>query len=909
MSVLFCDLVGSTARAESLDPEDVRAALASYHEHVRDELERFGGTVEKFIGDAVMAIFGAPVVHEDDPERAVRAALAIREWATEEPNVEVRIGITTGEVLVALEARPELGEAMASGDVVNVAARLQSAAPVNGILVDETTCRTSDRAINFRETGPVVAKGKVEPVAAWEAAEARSRFGVDIMRGPRTALVGREGELRLLRDAFDRARHGREPQFVTLVGVPGIGKSRIVHELSQVIEADPELIAWRQGRCLPYGEGISFWALAEMVKAEAGVLESDAPEAVTTKLSAAVDSLGLEDAGWVQRGIGPLLSLEEVQTTHGAREEVFPAWRRFLEGVAERGPAVLVFEDLHWADDGLLDFLDELADLTSGVPLLVVCTARPELIAKRPTWGGGRTNSVILSVPPLTADETARLAHELLDRTVLPAELQTALIEHAGGNPLYAEEFARMVGDRGGRDLSIPETVQGIIAARLDALEPGHKRLVQDAAVIGKVFWSGAVAALDGADSGQLDEGLRELERRQLVRRERRSSVEGQLEYTFLHGLVRDVTYGQIPRAERSERHRAAAEWTASLGRAEDHAEVLAHHYLEALEYARAAGRDTADLGLGARAAFREAGERTQALGSYQSAVRYFRAALDLTEDGDPQRGELLYRCAAAQRLSDGTGGEVAAEAVSLLRDSDPEAAARAAIVAAQAAWTRADGATRDRWLEEADSLVDGLPDSPVRVDALVAHSAFAMLAGDNEKAIRLARRALPLIDVKARPDLHSRALDVIGTSRVQSGDEGGLEDQRRAHEVAREGGSVWSLHHSFTNYGSSLITLARIGDMQTLNAEWGRAFDESGGSRFSREWWAAGKAMGALTSSSSQCRPIFSVNLQHLGTALRLVSKARMRGSSAPPCRGSPVSSASGEACCPSASTGRRLP
>src|SRR4051812_752408 len=262
VSVLFCDLVGSTARAESLDPEDVRAALASYHEHVRDELERYGGTVEKFIGDAVMAIFGAPVAHEDDPERAVRAALAIREWAAEEPNVEVRIGITTGEALVALGAKPELGEAMASGDVVNVAARLQSAAPVSGILVDETTSRTIDRAINFSETEPVVAKGKAQPVAAWEAVEARSRFGVDVMHAPRAGLVGREGELRLLKDAFDRSRQGREPQFVTLVGVPGIGKSRIVYELSQVIESDPELVTWRQGRCLPYGEGVSFWALA-----------------------------------------------------------------------------------------------------------------------------------------------------------------------------------------------------------------------------------------------------------------------------------------------------------------------------------------------------------------------------------------------------------------------------------------------------------------------------------------------------------------------------------------------------------------------------------------------------------------------------------------------------------------------
>ena len=289
-----------------------------------------------------------------------------------------------------------------------------------------------------------------------------------------------------------------------------------------------------------------------------------------------------------------------------------------------------------------------------------------------------------------------------------------------------------MVGDRGEEDLRVPETVQGIIAARLDALDPGDKRLIQDAAVIGKVFWSGAVAALDGGGLGELEDGLRELERRQLVRRERRSSVEGEIEYAFLHGLVRDVAYGQIPRAERSDRHRAAAEWIASLGRADDQAEVLAHHYLEALEYARAAGRDTADLGDGARAALREAGERTLALGVLPVGGALLPRRTRSWREDDPQRGELLYRCAAAQWLSDGTGEELRrARRYRCCAMSDPETAARAAIVAAQAAWNRGDGEARDRWLGEADSLLTDFPDSPVRVEALVSHSAFAMLAGD----------------------------------------------------------------------------------------------------------------------------------------------------------------------------------
>ena len=274
VTVLFCDLVGFTAKAEKLDPEDVRAILGPYHERVRSELERHGGTVEKFIGDAVMALFGAPTAHEDDPERAVRAALAIRDFAVEE-GLELRVGVTTGEALVSLGASPSDGEGMASGDVVNTAARLQSAASVNGILADETTYRATRRAVEYREATPVDAKGKAEPIAVWEATAARSRFGVDVTHRARSELVGRERELSILSDAFERARQERIPQLVTLVAVPGMGKSRLVYELAQVVDSDPEIVTWRQGRCVAYGDGVAFWALAEVVKAQAGILEGE----------------------------------------------------------------------------------------------------------------------------------------------------------------------------------------------------------------------------------------------------------------------------------------------------------------------------------------------------------------------------------------------------------------------------------------------------------------------------------------------------------------------------------------------------------------------------------------------------------------------------------------------------------
>jgi class 3 adenylate cyclase len=364
VTVLFADLVGFTSRAESLDPEDVEAILRPYHERLRAELERFGGTVEKFIGDAVMALFGAPLSHEDDAERAIRAALAIRDWARDEEQLQVRLGLSSGEALVSLGARPDAGETMAAGDVVNTAARLQAAAPINGILVGEATFRATRDAIEYREAGQVDAKGKTEPVPVWEAVQARSAFGVDVQQPAAAPLVGRARELESLRDALDRVRRERSPQLVTLVGVPGIGKSRLVRELFAAVEAEPELIVWRQGRSLPYGEGVTFWALAEMVKAEAGVLETDSPEQVESKLAAAVARLVPDDAErrWVESHLRPLAGLAaEAELAGDRRAEAFAAWRQLLEGLADRQPTVLVFEDLHWADEGLLEFVDHLS--------------------------------------------------------------------------------------------------------------------------------------------------------------------------------------------------------------------------------------------------------------------------------------------------------------------------------------------------------------------------------------------------------------------------------------------------------------------------------------------------------------------------------------------------------------------
>ena len=635
MTVLFADLVGFTSRAEQMDPEDVRALLSPYYARLRLELERFGGTVEKFIGDAVMALFGAPAAHEDDPERAVRAALAIRDWAREEERIQVRVAVNTGEALVTLGARPVEGEGMAAGDVVNTAARLQAAAPVNGVLVGERTFLQTRVVIEYRPVPPVAARGKRDPAPAWEAVQARARLGVDVPHEARAALAGRDRELSVLRETLGRVLSERSPQLVTLVGVPGIGKSRLVYELWQIADADAVLISWRQGRSLPYGEGVSFWALAEMVKAQAGILEDDTSGAAGGKLAAmAADVMGgMPEADWVTRHLGALIGLGgDGVSAGGDRGEAFSAWRQFFEALAERRPLVLVFEDLHWADDGMLDFVDYLAEWAGAVPLLVVGTARPELLARRPGWGGGKPNAITLSLAGLSDHDTARLIGSLLGRPVLEAGQQAVLLAQAGGNPLYAEQYVQMLAEQGvGRQLPLPESIQGIIAARLDLLAPADKRLLQDAAVIGKVFWPAAVAALGGgADRGELEEYLHGLERRQFIRRERRSSVAGETQYAFVHVLVRDVVYGQIPRAARTDQHAAAAGWIESLGRAEDHAEMLAHHYLSALDLARAANRDTAGLAPRARTSLQAAGDRALALNAFAAAAGFYRAALAL---------------------------------------------------------------------------------------------------------------------------------------------------------------------------------------------------------------------------------------------------------------------------------------
>jgi class 3 adenylate cyclase/tetratricopeptide (TPR) repeat protein len=781
VTVLFCDLVGFTSRSEQLDPEEVSAMLAPYHARLRAELERYGGTVEKFIGDAVMAVFGAPVAHEDDPERAVRAALAIRDELREEGRLDVRIAVNTGEALVRLGARPQEGEGMVAGDVVNTAARLQAAAPVNGILVGQATYRATERVIDYREAEPVTAKGKADPVPVWEAAEARSRFGVDVRQQGRTPLVGRKRELDLLWDALQRAREEREPQLVTLVGVPGIGKSRLVWELFQRVDAEPEFVTWRQGRSLPYGEGVSFWALSEMVKAQAGILESDSVAQAAEKLEAAIATLDVQgNEDWLLRHLRPLVGLETDAPSADAAEP-FGAWRRFFEALADEQPLVLVFEDLHWADEGLLDFVDELVDAVRGAPLLVVGTARPELMSRRSGWGGGKANALTISLSPLSDEDTARLANAVLERTVVPAELQSALLARAGGNPLFAEEFARLAAEREG-DVELPDTVQALIAARLDSLPDAEKDLLQTAAVIGKVFWVGALG------ERATHEQLPALERKDFIRRERRSSVADETEYAFRHVLTRDVAYSQIPRAGRAQKHQATAAWIESLSpdRAEDRAEMLAHHYVSALEYARpTAGESDALVGR-ARLALREAGDRAMALSALSAAARYYRGALELWPPEDADRPRLLLAAGQAASQGEGAGAEELESArEALAAAGDVEGAAEAEALLGSLHWRRGDRERATRHVGHAHELVADLPPSRAKTFVLTVASGTAMVAGEDDKAAELAREVVRLGEALGLDELRVQALTTLGSVYSHDGDRGAFQFFAEALTIA----------------------------------------------------------------------------------------------------------------------------
>jgi class 3 adenylate cyclase/tetratricopeptide (TPR) repeat protein len=821
VTAVFVDLVDFTERSERLDPEDVRGFLAPYHARAKAELERFGGTVEKFIGDAVVAVFGAPISHEDDAERAVRAALAVRDAISElnaddvSLGLSVRIGAATGEALVNLNARPEQGEQLAAGDVLNTASRLQSAAPPDGILVDEATRRLTENAIEHREAEPVVAKGKADPVTVWEPVAPKARLGVDIAFRGGAPLVGRSDELHALLDAVARSQRDRSPQLVTLVGVPGIGKSRLVWELFSALDTDPaQYVTWRQGRSLPYGDGVAFWALGEMTKAQAGILESDDAEAAEAKLRAAVEYV-LDEAGearWVEGHLRPLAGLGAGAEAGGDHAtEALAAWRRFFEALAEQRPLILVFEDLHWADDGLLSFVDQMAEWTTDVPLLILCTARPELLDRKPGWGGGKRNAITISLTPLSQDDTAELVSSLLDGR-LQGERRSELLTRAGGNPLYAEEFVRMLA-QAEEELPLPESVQGIIAARLDTLPPDEKTLVQAAAIVGKVFWPGALGEMLGLPQRDVEQAVHALERKEFVRRERRSSIAGESAYVFRHVLVRDVAYSQIPRTRRADMHRLAAGWIEALAgdRPADLADMVAHHYLSAIDLDRRSGREDPELAARARSALVEAGDRSFALGAFATAARFYDQALEMWPEEDPHRPFVLASYGKALFHAEGGGKEALREASDGLLELGEREEAATALIGVADVLHFAEGRSHDaaETLDLAASLLAGTPPSPAMAAVLANRARFHVIADETDEATRLAEEALELAKGLGLQELQAHNLNTLGIARTLSGDLRGLEDLERAMLTAPR--HSFELMRAMNNLAALLVALGEL--------------------------------------------------------------------------------------------------
>jgi class 3 adenylate cyclase len=583
VTVIFVDLVGFTARAEQLDPEDVRALLTPYHDRVRREIESFGGVVEKFIGDAVMGLFGAPVAHGDDAERAVRAALAIRDIAGElaDGGLEIRIAVNTGEAVVSLGAQPGRGEAMVAGDVVNTASRLQTAAPVNGVLVGEQTYRATKDCISYLATEALQVKGKELPLAAWVAEKAT--IAVGMRRIARVGIVGRDFEMAILQALWDRTRAARLPTLVSIIGPAGVGKSTFAAEFGRVAVQNGANVV--TGRSLPYRESGTYGALAGQVMRLGGVFESDAPDVAVAKLAAsAAEFVGADaDSRSVAGNLGTIVGIDSTGTA-ADREGLFYSVREYLEGAARHQPTILVFEDIHWADSNLLDLVLALAGLLGRVPLLMLTLARPELYDARPDWGTSAPEFLTLTLGPLEEEH----ARELAIRRLGDEEQAAAVLQIAEGNPLFIEQLAASIGETApGR---LPTNIREIVAARLDSLPAAERSLLLDAAVVGKVFWLDALAALRGsADRAELTRILDRLERRDLIRRESGSMIEGKPQFGFTHALIREVAYELLPRAERARRHGVVAEFFGeSTGGSSEAIGAVARHWAAAGDHARA---------------------------------------------------------------------------------------------------------------------------------------------------------------------------------------------------------------------------------------------------------------------------------------------------------------------------------
>ncbi|HEU5215411.1 MAG TPA: adenylate/guanylate cyclase domain-containing protein [Gaiellaceae bacterium] len=810
VSVLFADLVGFTPSSESRDPEEVRELLSRYFDTCRRLIGIYGGTVEKFIGDAVMAVWGTPTAQEDDAERAVRTALdlvsAVAALGEEigSPDLALRAGVLTGEAAVNLAAE---GEGMVAGDLVNTAARVQAAAAPGTVLVGDATRRATAAAIAYEPTGEHELKGKAEPVSLFRALRITSfRGGARVSSELEPPFVGRARELRLVKEHFHGSAEERKAHLVSVVGIAGIGKSRLAWEFEKYLDGVADEVLWHRGRCLAYGDGVAYWALAEMVRMRALIAEEDTPEEALAKLRAMLEErvADASERTWLEPRLAHLLGLAEHAT--GDRQDLFSAWRLFFERLAERSPVLLVFEDLQWADSALLDFVEHLLEWSHAHPLFVLALARPELAERRSDFGASGRNATTLSLEPLSSASM----EELLDGFVpgLPDDLRTRILERAEGVPLYAVETVRMLLDRGllTREgdayrptgtieaLEVPETLHALVAARLDGLGPEERRVLQDAAVLGKSFTKGGLAALSGLSEPELEPLLSSLVRKEVlsVQSDPRSPERGQ--YAFLQDLLKQIAYETLARADRKAKHLAAAEYLESAtGRAEQEAvEVVAAHYFDAYE----AARDAADAPAIRRKAAERlalAGDRAASLAASEEAQAYFEKAATLAEERLWQ-ADLIERAGLAAQGGGRYPDALALyeRAIELYRGEGDRR--RVAHVTGAMGITMgfsgdlAGGAER---MEEAfAALADDEPGPELAelAEALARHRFFL---GDYEPARERVERALEIAEALVLPDVLVHALN---TKHLVLGGEGRYEESLALLEHAIELGRAHEL-------------------------------------------------------------------------------------------------------------------
>jgi class 3 adenylate cyclase/tetratricopeptide (TPR) repeat protein len=816
VSILFADLVGFTTLAEGRDAEDTRELLSRYFELARDVIGRYGGTVEKFIGDAVMAVWGAPTAHEDDAERAVRAALelvdAVRALGS---SIEARAGVLTGEAAVTLGAT---NQGMVAGDLVNTASRLQSIAQPGTVLVGEATQRAASKAIAFEQAGEQSLKGKAAPVPAWRAlrviAETGGRNRKEALEAP---FVGRDNELRQLKDLFHATTREERARLVSVIGPAGIGKSRLAWEFLKYIDGLIETVWWHDGRSPAYGEGISFWALGEMVRERCHLLETD--DASTTRAKIA-ESLAThvpdpEERRWIEPALLALLGIEPSST---GSEQLFAAWRTFFERLTATAPVVLVFEDFHFADAGLIDFVDHLLEWSRSFPIYVVTLSRPELIERRPDWGAGKRNFTSLYLEPLPAAAMRQLLAGLVPG--LPAVAVSAIVTRADGMPLYAVETVRMLlaegrlkqdGDRyvpvgDLTSLAVPETLTALIASRLDGLTGADRALVSDAAVLGQSFTLAGLSAVAMVPEAELEPRLRALVRRELLtlQADPRSPERGQ--YAFVQALIREVAYNTLARKDRKSRHLAAARFFEALG-SDELAGALAGHYLAAQANA-AEGAEAEALAAQARIALRAAAERAINLGSLGQGVGFLDQARAVTRD-ETELAELLERAGGAAHMGGLTtiGEERLRHAVDLRRRlADPDAIAGSIAMLGSLLIS---SLRHEAGLALVESAVaellgtDGIPTGPGGV-ALLAQLSRAYFFTDNQvRAIEVADRALEAGERLDLAEIVSDTLITRGSALCHLGrGYEGLGAIRAGIELADERGLVSTALRGRLNMG-----------------------------------------------------------------------------------------------------------